>query len=158
MNRSILLVIASLIFSLSLAQPPSKADEAAVRALPVKTAEVFPDPEAITKLLTEDAHYIIGDGTHLRGRAEIIAYFNKLLQGQDAFGTSLKGVTATADITDLRFLSKDVAVLQTHGGLLMPGETSVPPERRGIQSWVAVKKDGKWLIALYHNTRIMPQR
>jgi hypothetical protein len=36
----------------------------------------------------------------------------------------------------------------------MPGETEVPPERRGIQVWVAIKHGEDWLATAYQNTRI----
>jgi uncharacterized protein (TIGR02246 family) len=38
------------------------------------------------------------------------------------------------------------------GGVLMPGETSVPPQRLVRATWVLARQDGAWLIAAYHNS------
>lgn len=137
--------------------PPSKDDDSAVRTLPARVAAAFPDGTAVSTLMTEDADYIIGDGTHLRGRAAIIEYFQRLMDGRDAFGTTNQGARAIVEVQHARFLADDVALVHTSGGILMPGETEVPLARRGIQTWVAVKRTNGWLIAAYHNTRVVPQ-
>jgi len=36
----------------------------------------------------------------------------------------------------------------------MPGETTVPAERLGIQTWVVTKHGRRWLVSAYQNTRI----
>jgi uncharacterized protein (TIGR02246 family) len=141
------------------AQPatPNPADEAAVRALPAQVTAAFPDGEAVAAAFTEDADFIVAEGTHLKGRVEIVAYFQRLLEEQDEFGTSLQGVKSTAEVRDLRFLTDDVALMHTTGGLLFPGETAVPPDRRTIQTWVATKAGGTWLVASYQSSPIEPQ-
>jgi uncharacterized protein (TIGR02246 family) len=140
-------------------------DEAAVRAvaqrLPSLWAEVTSGRASaveIAAVFTEDADFVVGDGTHLQGRAEIAAYFERMVAGADAFGTSIRGTTVTMEPQRIRFLTDDVALMITHGGILFPSETEVPPERRGIQTTVLVKVDGAWLGAAYQNTRIHPQR
>lgn len=42
----------------------------------------------------------------------------------------------------------------TQGGLLLPGETVVPPERVGRQTWVIVKQGREWAVTAYQNSRI----
>jgi uncharacterized protein (TIGR02246 family) len=51
-------------------------------------------------------------------------------------------------------IGPDAYIVRTRGGLLMPGETEIHPERLGIQTWVVVRKGGAWLAAAYQNTRI----
>lgn len=136
---------------------PSRDDDMVVRALPARVAAAFPDGAAVSALMTDDADYIIGDGTHLRGRAAIVEYFQRLVDGRDAFGTTIQGAKATVELNHARFLADDVAIVHTSGGIVMPGETDVPLARRGIQTWIAVKRTNGWLIAAYHNTRVAPQ-
>ena len=71
-----------------------------------------------------------------------------------AYDGFLKGSQVTAEPENVRCVSEEVAVLHTLGGILMPGETEVPPERRGIQVWVATKHGEDWLATTYQNTRI----
>jgi hypothetical protein len=40
------------------------------------------------------------------------------------------------------------------GGTLMRGKTEPSPERDSIQTLVAVKRNGEWLFAAFHNTRL----
>jgi uncharacterized protein (TIGR02246 family) len=81
------------------------ADEAAVRAvmqeLPAKWADVTAgrtSADAIAAIFTEEASFIVGDGTYLRGRTEIAAYYRRMVEGADAFGTSIKGTTVNVEV------------------------------------------------------------
>ena len=140
------------------------SDEAAVRAVLSRVLSLWAEvtsgrinAEAIGTLYTDDADFVVGDGTHLHGRDEIVAYFRRMVAGTDAHGTTIGGTTVTADVKSLRFLDDEVALMLTQGGILFPGETTVPPERIGIQSAVLVKQHGEWLITAYQNTRIHSQ-
>ncbi len=145
------------------AQPsaPNPEDEAAIRALVDHVVASWPDGDAIAALFTEETAFIVGDGTYLTSPAEIVAYFASfnapLDHSDDAFSTSLRGTSVTAEVQSIRFLTDDVAVGLTKGGILLPGETAVPPERLGLQTFVVVKRDGTWLAASYQNTRIESQ-
>lgn len=114
----------------------------------------WPDGEKVAQVFTDDADFIVGDGTHLKGRQEIASYFHKQVEGKDGPGWSLKGTSVTADVKNVRFLSDTVALMHTTGGILIPGEKEVPPERRGIQTWVATKAADGWPAA-YVNVRIV---
>lgn len=104
-------------------------------------------PETIAAIFSEDADLVVGDGTHLRGRSEIAAYFPRMIAGADVFGTSIEGTRVTSEIQSVRFLDDHVALLLTQGGILFAGESEVPPERRGIQTTVLVEQNGAWLAA-----------
>lgn len=45
-----------------------------------------------------------------------------------------------------------MALLRTHGGILAPGEAEIAPELAVRSTWVAVKRDGEWLLAGYQNS------
>lgn len=107
------------------------------------------DADAFAAEFTRDASFIVpGQDTYLRSRAEIRAYMAA------GFAGPLRGVRATATILDLRCLGRDVAVVVTQGGLLLPGETVVPPERIGRQTWVVHRQGSQWRVAAYQNSRI----
>lgn len=141
--------------------PDRREDDAAVRAVLDRITELWADvtsgrasAEAIAALFTPDATFVVGDGTYLRGRAEIAAYYRRMIEGVDTFGISIRGTTVVAEADAVRFLNDTVAILNGRGGILFPGETAVPPERRGIQTSVLSKVDGDWLVAAYQNTRV----
>lgn len=110
--------------------------ESTVRAfLPqITNAWADNDANAFAAVFTSDASFIVpGQDTYLTSREQIRAYMAA------AFAGPLQGVRATATILNLRCLAANVAVAVTQGGLLFPGETVVPPERIGRQTWVVTK-------------------
>jgi len=42
------------------------------------------------------------------------------------------------------------------GSVLFPWHTTVPANRRSIQTYVAVRREGEWRIAAFHNARVRP--
>lgn len=163
MRRAIAIAVAGLVVASSVALSATSADGTtppaagtpptsleAVRAVPqrVVAAWAHNDAEAFAAVWTRHGDLIVGDGTHLVGRDAIKAYMTT------AFAGPLKGARATAAVKRARLLSSTVGVVQTTGGILMPGETEVPAERLGIQTWVVTKHGPRWLISAYQNTRI----
>jgi hypothetical protein len=43
--------------------------------------------------------------------------------------------------------------MHTVGGTVMAGQTDLDPERNSIQTLVAVKRNRKWSLAAFQNTR-----
>ena len=125
------------------------ADTAAVRALFAELIAAWGrgDGHAYGALFTDDADYVGFDGSHTKGRRAIAEWHQKL------FETWLKGTRLTGQIEGLRFLSPDVALVLATGATLMPGKDR--PVRPSIQTLVAVKRDGTWRFASFHNTRIV---
>src|SRR5262245_52925142 len=128
------------------------ADEAALRSLLAQMIEAWDrgDSAGLAAAFTEDGELVAGDGTLTSGRAEIERYFAELL-------TRLpKGTRFSAPVTGVRLVAGDVAVVCSGGGFLLPGDTEVTAERRGIQFLVAVRDRGAWRAALFQRTRIPP--
>ena len=125
------------------------ADTAAIRALFAELIAAWGrgDGHAYGSLFTDDADYIAFDGSHTKGRRVIAESHQKL------FDSWLKGTRLTGQIESLRFLSPDVAIIRATGATLMPGKNR--PVRPSIQTLVAVKRDGVWRFAAFHNTRIV---
>jgi uncharacterized protein (TIGR02246 family) len=127
-------------------------DEAAVRALYTQAMEGWNTgrSEAFAAPFAEDGHLVAFDGTHFKGRDEIVAFHQPL------FDTWLKGTRLVATVESVRFLSPDVALMHVLGGTVMRGKTRPAPERDSIQTLVALKRDGAWSLAALQNTRVRP--
>jgi uncharacterized protein (TIGR02246 family) len=61
--------------------------------------------EAFAAPFAEEADFIAFDGTHFRGRDEIVRFHDPL------FKTHMKGTRLVGEVIDLRFVAPDVAVL-----------------------------------------------
>lgn len=127
-------------------------DEPAVHKLLAAVLDAWArgDGHAFAEQFTPDGDVIAFDGSHLHGRAQIAATM------QQMFDTLLKGTRCVAEVKSLRFLSSDVVLMHTSGGVVLPGEIVVPPERNSIQTFVAVKSADVWSVAAFQNTRIQP--
>lgn len=128
------------------------ADEAAIRELLQKLLEDWGrgDGDSYGSRFTEDADYVAFEGTHTKGRLEIASSHQQL------FDKFLKGTRLTGQIESVKFPSPEVALVHATGGTVMRGKSKPSPERDSIQTLVAVKRDGEWLFAAFHNTRVRP--
>lgn len=128
------------------------AEDAAIRDLFRRLLDDWGrgDGEAYGSRFTEDADYIAFDGSHTEGREDISSSHQQL------FDKFLKGTRLTGDISNVKFLSPDVALVYATGSTVMRGKTRPSPERYSIQTLIAVKRDGEWLFAAFHNTRVRP--
>jgi len=128
------------------------ADEAAIRDLFRRLLDDWGrgDGEAYGSRFTEDADYVAFDGSHTRGRRAIADSHQQL------FDKFLKGTRLTGRIESVRFLGPDTALMHAVGGTVMRGKTRPSPERDSIQTLVAVRRDGQWRFAAFHNSRVRP--
>jgi uncharacterized protein (TIGR02246 family) len=128
------------------------ADEVAIRALYQQMMDAWNkgSDEAYAAPFAEDGDLIGFDGTHFKGRQEIAPFHQRL------FETHLKGTRLVGQVTSVRFLSLDVALMHAVGGTVMRGKSGPSPERDSIQTLVATKRGGEWLLAAFQNTRIRP--
>jgi|SRR5215204_6824790 len=96
----------------------------------------------------EDDGDLVGfDGTHIKGRKEIATFHQHL------FDMFLKGSRLIGKVKSVRFLTSDFAIMHAVGGTMMAGQTDLEPERNSVQTLVAVKRDTKWHLAAFQNTR-----
>ena len=110
------------------------------------------DGEAYGAQFEEEADYVVFNGAHLKGRREIAAVHQQL------FDTVLKGTRLPegAAIPAIRFLSPEVALVHSTGGVRFPGQDTVSPTQDSIQTFVLVKREEGWRISAFQNTRIQP--
>jgi uncharacterized protein (TIGR02246 family) len=128
------------------------ADEAAVRALYQQLMDGWNagSGAAFAAPFAEDGDLVAFDGTHFKGRQEIVPFHQKL------FETHLRGTRLVGKVASVRFLSPDVALMHAIGGTVMRGKTAPAPERDSIQTLVLRKYNGEWRIAAFQNTRVRP--
>jgi uncharacterized protein (TIGR02246 family) len=119
---------------------PDRDDENAVRALLVRMADAWArgDSLAYADCFSPDSDYVTYNGMHLRGREENREIHRPLFEGV------LKGSRIDPLVTDLSFLSPDVALVHT-------GSSA---RKKSLQMYVIVKRDGGWRIRAFQNTRI----
>lgn len=127
-------------------------DEAAIRALYAALADAWArgDTGALEELYTADSDYVTFDGSWLRGLEH-----NRRVH-VDLFRGVLAGTRMVARIESIRSVTEDVAVVISTGALLWPWQKEIPARRRSRQTLVVVRRDGRWKIASFQNTRVRP--
>lgn len=87
-------------------------------------------------------------GTHYRGR-------NKIVESHEALWRRfLAGSRLRGEITGIRFVTDDVAVVTGVGRVLRSRRSGLRPDK--VQTYVAVRRDGGWLFAAFHNCKRRP--
>ncbi|MBV1855993.1 SgcJ/EcaC family oxidoreductase [Catellatospora tritici] len=102
------------------------------------------DADAFGRAFTEDASYVTFVGTEYHGRADITESHRAL------FRAFTKGTRLTGEITSLRFLGPDTAVVVGRGDTYKGRPPSKPTK---IQTFVLVRQPDGWRVAAFHNTR-----
>jgi len=151
-NKTLLTVAASLAaiiaVTLSIAQGAATEDDKALRTI-VQTLEDgwnAGDSAKFASPFASDADYVIVNGQHIRTRA-VIDFGHKQI-----FGTIYKGSKNKHTVKQIRLLKPDVAIVHVEWNLVY-GE-KLENKVRAMNSIIALKKDGKWEIAAFHNTPI----
>ncbi|MBU2667038.1 SgcJ/EcaC family oxidoreductase [Actinoplanes bogorensis] len=69
-----------------------------------------------------------------------------------SFAGPLKGSSTANQQLSIRFLGPGAAIVVSESGILFAGQTEVPDTGKVYATWVFEKRDGRWLIAAYHNS------
>jgi uncharacterized protein (TIGR02246 family) len=131
------------------AEAQTKQDEAAVRELPQAFSRAFDkhDGHALAAIMTDDVDFVTVGLTWLHGRPDFEKYHTRLMVGR------FKDITHTVLETHLRFIRPDVAVV--HHSWTIQGDKNVDgsarPQRFGLMTMVAEKRNGTWLVAAVQN-------
>jgi uncharacterized protein (TIGR02246 family) len=131
------------------------ADEAAIHALldlQIRSWDTG-DPVAYASAYTGDGDCVSFLGGHYRGR-DAIAASCEVPRAGSVFKRLLRGAHLELEITDLRFVTPDVAVVHALCGATRSAR------RRGrnvrMNTSVAVRTGNGWLLAASHNTTRRP--
>jgi uncharacterized protein (TIGR02246 family) len=128
------------------------SDEIAVRTLYTHLMDGWNagSGEAFAAPFAEACDFIAFDGTRFSERDAIVRFHDPLFQ------THLKGTRLVGEVTGVRFLGPDVAVMHATGGTIGRGRTQPARERDSIQTLVAVRQQGAWRLVAFQNTRVRP--
>jgi uncharacterized protein (TIGR02246 family) len=102
------------------------------------------DADAFVASYTEDATSIL-PGSYSAGRA---ATRDRMAAG---FAGPLKGSQVRDEVQSVRHLGTDAAIVVTRSAVVMAGETEAPGDRWVIATWTLTRRNGRWLLAAYHN-------
>lgn len=128
------------------------ADEAAIQAVLAASYKAWEagDADGMVADYTEDATAIM-PGSLRDGRDAIRQNMSQ------AFAGPLKGTSTSNKPLGIRFAGRDTAIVISESAILFPGETEIPDDARKVNAtWVLEKRDGRWLIAAYHNSPVLP--
>lgn len=134
---------------ISIAKPSS--DEAAIRLIiqQVQNGWNAHDAKAFAAPFAADADYVVVNGMHLKGRAEIESGHAQI------FATVYKESRNQATIKSIRFLRPDVALVHLEWNLEFTID-GTPQKGHAMNTVVMTKEGEKWGIAAFHNTPIRP--
>jgi len=127
----------------------TKEDDDAVRHLPQAFSDSFNkhDGHQLAQIMSEDVDFVTVGLIWLHGRADFEKYHTRLLVGR--FRDNLNTVLETRT----RFIRPDVALV--HSSWKAEGDRNVDdstrPERFGLMTIVAEKRNGTWLITAVQN-------
>jgi uncharacterized protein (TIGR02246 family) len=122
------------------------ADEAAIQAVLADSYKAWDagDADAMVADYTEDATAIL-PGSLRDGR-------DAIRQGMAmAFAGPLQGSSTWNKQLSIRFIGDDGAIVISESAILFAGQTEVPESGKVNATWVFEKRDGRWLVAAYHN-------
>jgi uncharacterized protein (TIGR02246 family) len=102
------------------------------------------DREAYASAFTPDADYVTFLGSHHKGREAIVASYVPL------FKKLLRGSRLDIEVTQLRFLTPDVAPIHTDAAVVKGARRR--NRRNRVNSSIAVSTNGQWLLAASQNT------
>ena len=124
-------------------------DEAAINEMLSEMYQYWTDNNAdgFAKYFVEDATAILPGS--LRGSRQVVR--DMLAAG---FEGPLKGSSTVDKHLSIRFVGEDVAIAISESGILFPGEQTVPEERKIYATWVFERRDGRWMVAAYHNSPV----
>lgn len=103
------------------------------------------DAECFGALFEENGTVVGFDGSQMNGRAEIVSTLAKIFADH-------RTATYVGKVKEVRLLSDNSALLRAIGGTVPRGQNELNVATNTIHSLTAIKRDGEWHIAHYHNT------
>jgi uncharacterized protein (TIGR02246 family) len=124
----------------------SEADQAEIAAVPARMVAAWAahDADAFAKLFTRDGTLIL-PGIYKKGRDEIREFMAA------GYAGPYKGTRVTGSPLEMKRLGRGAVALLTEGGVLAPGEAELSAKEAIRASWILVRRDGQWQLAVYQN-------
>lgn len=131
------------------------ADEKAIRDLLDRQIEAWNagDPDAYAGAYVPGGDCVSFLGSHYQGR-EAIAESSEVPRAASLLKKLMRGARLDFQVTQLKFLTSDVALVHATGGI----SKGSAPSRRNVRTniTIAVRTGDGWLIAVSHNTTQRP--
>ena len=130
------------------------ADEQALRGLVAHLEERWNagDGEGWASVFAEDVGFVRVDGHYDLGREAVAEAHVRL------FDTVFRGSHNVGQVDRVRLLRPDVAVVNANWRLTYTPPGAASQEARTRYTLVCVKDQGRWRIAAFQNTYILPPR
>jgi len=98
------------------------------------------DPKLMAGFFVADGELVNPFGRHVKGTAEIQKLFTEEQAGPMA------GTTYSGTISGIRYLANNIAIVDVDGQISgMKADGAVAPPFKHHVTWIAEKKDGKWM-------------
>lgn len=131
--------------------PPTHDDELRLREVVSRASDAQSDPGRLLPLHTEDAVVVNFPGRRVLGRQALA----DAMAG--ALSSPLAAFRTIVEVVDVRFPGPDTAVVScvktVHDG--RPDAGDALPASTGALTYVMVKRDGAWRIALAQTTPVL---
>jgi uncharacterized protein (TIGR02246 family) len=124
----------------------SSTEQAEIAAVPARmvAARAAHDAQAFADLFTQDGTMIL-PGAYKKGRDEIREFMAA------GYAGPYQGTRVTGSPIDVKPLADGAVALLTMGGVLAAGETELSDQAAIRASWILVRRDGRWQLAVYQN-------
>jgi uncharacterized protein (TIGR02246 family) len=124
----------------------SSTEQAEIATVPARMIKTWAahDAEAFADLFTPDGTMIL-PGVYQKGRDAIREFMTA------AFAGPYQGTRVTGTPIDIKPLADGAVALLTTGGVLAAGETELSDASAIRASWILVKHEGRWQLAVYQN-------
>jgi uncharacterized protein (TIGR02246 family) len=105
------------------------------------------DADFFADTFTENGSLLMQDN-QLTSREQIRAYMAAGFEGP------LKGARVHGWPMFVKYLNDKVAMVVTQGGIIMPGETEIAPERQIRATWIITEQDGEWKLVSHQSSPV----
>ncbi|MFI5845713.1 SgcJ/EcaC family oxidoreductase [Catenuloplanes sp. NPDC051500] len=124
----------------------SAEDQAAIAAVPARMIRVWAahDADEFADLFAEDGTMIL-PGRYQQGRDAIREFMTHAYAGPYA------GTRVTGRPIEMKVLSPGVVAVITEGGVLAAGAEELDAGAAIRASWILVRRDDRWQLAVYQN-------
>ena len=130
-------------------QGSNSNDEKAIRAIHYRMIDAWnaSDAAAFIAPFSDDADFVAFEGTHLKGREQMLAFHQRI------FDTLVKGSRMEGEVRFVRFLSPAVAVMHSTVTYALRDQIRASRARDSMQLTVIAKREGEWRAEALLNAR-----
>lgn len=131
---------------MSIAPAIPGTDRADITAVPARMVAAWAahDADAFADLFAPDGTLIL-PGVYRKGRDQIREFMTT------AYAGPYRGTRVTGTPIDIKVLGEGAVAVLTEGGVLAPGATELSDDAAIRASWILVKREGRWQLAVYQN-------